>query len=265
MANRRRKLWGRNDADAPPAREHVSSGGGDSNRVAERLSEYSTSKIPAAAAESGREPSSESVTDEEAVPPQAEVPADLSVVGDEVGTVLKSAQEAADKIRRTANEEAARRRDEIKAATSAEVAEVQRIAEADRADAHRIRAEAEAYAKDTRAAADAFAEQRRAEAEREAATIEAHARTRLEAADVEVEQKMREAEAKARERVNLLQAETERYEGRLENLFIVFREMSSTLEVLLGTPRTRNKDGAAAADEAFEHALRPDASNSRAG
>ena len=264
MANRRRRLWGRNDADASPAREHVSSGGDDSNRVAERLSEYSTSKIPSAAAESGREPSAESVTDEQAVP-QEEVPADLSVVGDEIGIVLKSAQEAADKIRRTANQEAARRRDEIKAATAAEVAEVERIAEADRADAHRIRAEAEAHAKDTRAAADAFAEQRRAEAEREAATIEAHARTRLEAADVEVEQKMREVEAKARERVNLLQAEAERYEGRLENLFVVFREMTSTLEVLLGTPRTRSKDGAAASDEALEHALRPDASNSRAG
>lgn len=264
MANRRRRLWGSNDAGAPPAREHVSSGGDDSNRVAERLSEYSTSKIPSAPAESGREPSAESVTDEQAVP-QEEVPADLSVVGDEIGTVLKSAQEAADKIRRAANQEAARRRDEIKAATAAEVAEVERIAEADRADAHRIRAEAEAYAKDTRAAADAFAEQRRAEAEREAATIEAHARTRLEAADVEVEQKMREAEAKARERVNLLQAEAERYEGRLENLFVVFREMTSTLEVLLGTPRARSKDGAAASDEALEHALRPDASNSRAG
>jgi hypothetical protein len=264
MASRRRKLWGRNDADASPAREHMSSGGGDSNRVAERLSEYSTRKIPAASAESGREPSAESVTDEEAVPREAEVPADLSVLGDEIGIVLKSAQEAADKIRRTANEEAARRRDEIEAAAAAEVAELQRIAETDRADAHRIRAEAEAHAKDTRAAADAFAEQRRAEAEREAATIEAHARTRLEAADVEVEQKVREAEAEARERVNLLQAEAERYEGRLENLFIVFREMSSKLEVLLGTPRNRSKDGAAASDEAFEQALRPDASNSRA-
>lgn len=265
MANRRRKLWARNDADASPAREHVSSGGGDSNRVAERLSEYSTSKSPAAAAESGREPSAESVTDEEAVPREAEEPADLSVVGDEIGAVLKSAQEAAERIRRTANEEAARRRDEIEAATAAEVAEVQRIAEADRADAHRIRAEAEAHAKDTRAAADAFAEQRRAEAEREAATIEAQARTRLEAADVEVEQKVREAEAKASERVNLLQAEAERYEGRLENLFIVFREMSSKLEVLLGTPRNRSQDGGAASDETFEQALRPDASNSRAG
>jgi hypothetical protein len=263
MANPRRKLWGRNDADVSP--EQVSSGGGDSKRVAERISAYSASKVRSAAAESGREPVAEPVTDEEAVPPEAEVPADLSVFGDEIGTVLKSAQEAADRIRRTANEEAARRRDEIEAATAAEVAEARRIAEADRADAHRIRAEAEAQAKDTRAAADAFAEQRRAEAEREAASIEAHARTRLEAADVEVEQKVREAEAKARERVNLLQAEAERYEGRLENLLIIFREMSSKLEVLLGTPRNRSEDGAAASDKAFEQALRPDASNSRAG
>jgi hypothetical protein len=247
MAKPRRKLWGLIDPDASPSREHVSSGGGNSKRVAERLSEYSASKIPAAAAESSREPLAESVTDEEAVPPKAEVPADLSVVGDEIGTVLKSAQEAADRIRRTAHEEAARRRNEIEAATAADVAEAQRI-----------RAEAEGDAKDTRAAADAFAEQRRAEAEREAATIEAHVRTRLEAADVEVEQKVREAEAKARERVNLLQTEAERYEGRLENLLIVFREMSSKLEVLLGTPRNRSEDGAAASDEAFEQAaLKP--------
>jgi len=265
MANPRRKLWGRNEPNASPSREQVSSGGGNSKRVAERVSEYSASKIPSAAAESGREPLAESVTDEQAVPPEAEVPADLSVVGDEIGTVLKSAQEAADRIRRTANEEAARRRDEIEAATAADVAEARRIAEADLADANRIRAEAEAHAKDTRAAADAFAEQRRAEAEREAATIVAHARTRLETADVEVEQKVREGQAKARERVNLLQAEAERYEERLENLFIVFREMSSTLEVLLGTPRNRSKDRAATSDEALENALRPDASTSRAG
>jgi hypothetical protein len=265
MANPRRKLWGRNDPNASPSREQVSSGGDNSKRVAERLSEYSASKTPSAAAESGREPLAESVTDEQAVPPEAEVPADLSVVGDEIGTVLKSAQEAADRIRRTASEEAARRRDEIEAATAADVAEARRIAEADLADARRIRAEAEAHAKDTRAAADAFAEQRRAEAEREAAAIVAHARTRLEAADVEVEQKVREGQAKARERVNLLHAEAERYEGRLENLFIVFREMSSALEELLGTPRNRSKDRAAASDEALEHALQPDASNSRAG
>jgi hypothetical protein len=260
MANPRRKLWGRNEADPPP--EQVSNDGGGSKRVAERLSVYSASKIQPAAAESGRD--LEAVTEEKAVPPEPEVPVDLSVVGDEIGIVLKSAQEAADKIRRTANEEAARRRDEIQAATVAELAEARRGADAARTDAHRIRAEAEVYAKDTRATADAFAEQRRTEAEREAATILAQARERLEAIDVEIEQKMRAGEAKARERVDLLKAEAERYEGRLENLFIVFREMTSALEALLGTPR-RTSDRAAASDEALDHALRPNASKSRAG
>jgi len=263
MAKPRRKLWGRNEADPPP--EQVSNDGGGSKRVAERLSVYSASKIQPAAAESGRDPLAEAVTDEKAVPLEAEVPVDLSVVGDEIGTVLKSAQEAADKIRRTANEEAARRRDEIQAATVAELAETRRVADADRADAHRIRAEAEVYAKDTRATADAFAEQRRSEAEREAATILAQARERLEATDVEIEQKMREGEAKARERVDLLKAEAERYEGRLENLFIVFREMTSALEALLGKPRNRSMDRAAASDEALDHALKADASKARAG
>jgi hypothetical protein len=149
-------------------------------------------------------------------------------------------------------------------AAAAEVVETRRMADADRPDAHRLRAVAEAYAKDTRAAARRL----RGAADRgrrEAAQILENARTRLQAADAEVEQKVREAQAIARQRVDLLQVEAERYEERLESIFVVFRGISSQLEELLGKPRTESGDLAEPSDEALDDALRRDSSSSRVG
>jgi hypothetical protein len=261
MSNARRRLWGHSKSDASPER-HSEQEGGKPQRIVDRLSEYaaneSRSTVPA-----GDQPvSDEPVAEQQAATARASVPADLSAFGDEVAAVLQSAQESAATIRRSALEEAARRRDDLEAKFTAEIEEARRGADADRADAQHLRADAEAYAMETRAAADKYGEQRRAEAEREAATIVAEAQSRLDAADAEAERKVRETEAGARARVDMLKAESERYEERLDNLFAVFREMSSQLEELVGGRQTATSESPG--DEGLEDALRPDSSTSRA-
>jgi hypothetical protein len=254
MSKARRRLWARGGSDAPTGRpeEHA---GGNPHRIVDRLAEYAPpetqSSIPAPDDEAHEEP----VAAQEA----ADVPADLSTVGDQVGAVLGSAQEAAVTIRRAALEEAAKRRDEIEAEAAAAIEEAHRSAEADRADAQRMRSDAEAYAAETKAAADAYADRRRAEAERESEAIVADVQSRLAAADAEAERKVGEAEARAHGRVEMLKAEAERYEERLDNLFVVFREMSSQLEELIGASQM-TKGEQTPPGEGLEDALRPDSS-----
>jgi hypothetical protein len=72
----------------------VSSEDGSSTSAVERLSAY-TAREHESVAESRREAPDTSGTEKEAAPAETEVSADLSAVGDEVGAVLKSAQEAA--------------------------------------------------------------------------------------------------------------------------------------------------------------------------
>lgn len=240
MANARRRLWPRNESGAPTEEPE-----GDPQRVVDRLAEYASggnrSSPPAADQEAHDAPVAESEA----------TPADLSAVGDEVGAVLKTAQEAAETIRRAALEEAAKRRDEAEAAAAAEIAEAQRV-----------RAEADTYASQTTAAADGYAEQRRSETERESARIVADAESRLAAADAEVDRKLREAEVRERARIDMLKAEAEVYEERLDNVLVLFREMSSQLEELLG-PRRKPGGDRAAPDEALDEALHPHSSDSR--
>jgi hypothetical protein len=269
MANLRRKLRARGEPSASleQSQEQAASEGESSQSAVARLSEYSiTGKEPDAAEGNVTAPAEPVAGPAPEDPPaDAGVPGDLSAVAEEVGTVLKSAREAGERIRQTAHEEAERLRNEAQAAAASEVAEARQIAEAERAEGNRVRAEAEAYANETRAAADAFAEQRRREAEREAAGIVDDAQKRLKAADAEVAQKVRQAEAKMRQRVDALQAEIKRYEERLESILVVFHGMSSQLEDLLGGRRPESSDGADAADEALAEALRPDQVRSRTG
>jgi hypothetical protein len=253
MSNARRRLWGRSDSDAP------AEGGANAQRVVDRVSEYAAAENRPSTPSADQEVLDEPVSDE-ADAAKADVPTDLSAVGDEVASILKSAQEAAANIRRAALEEAAKRSDEVQAAVAAELGAARRAANADREEAHRVRAEADAYDGEIRAAADVYAEQRRAEAEREAGMIVAEARSRLEAADAEVERKLEKAEAQARGRVDMLKTEAERYEERLDNIFVVFREMSSQLEELLGAREVTTAES----EDALEDALRPDPSSSRA-
>jgi hypothetical protein len=251
MSNPRRRLWTRSEPDA-------SADQASPNRLVDRVSEYAVGDNRHSSPPADAEVPEESVADE-APAAETEVSADLSSVGDEVGAVLRSAQEAAATIRRSALEEAAKQRDEIEAAAAAELAAAKQAAAAEREEAHQARAEAEAYSAQTRAAADEYAERRRAESERESATVMAEARSHLEEADAEVERRLQRAEAHAQTRVDMLKGETARYEERLENIFVVFREMSSQLEELLGPEVT-----AGASDERLDDALRPDPSSSRA-
>lgn len=258
MSNARRKLWGRSESDAASEQEV-----GKREGVVDRLSEYAPNENRPAIPDDDPpaffdEPGAEQ--EPARTPPRART--GLSAVGDEVAAVLESAEEAAAAIRRSAVEEAARRRAELEAEIAAEIEEARRGADAEFAEAHRLRADADAYATETRAAADDYGERRRMEADREAATLVAEAQSRLDTADSEAERKVREAEAGARARVDALRAETERYEERLDNIFVVFREMSSQLEELLGGRRAPNPESPGG--EGLDDALRPDSSTTRA-
>jgi hypothetical protein len=252
MSNARRRLWARSEPDAPPEQ--------NPNKVVDRLSEYASGEArsysDATEQKRPEEPVAEQarpeqpVADQESALARAEIPADLSAVGDEVGAVLSSAQEAANRIREAALEEAAKRRDEAEAAVVAKAEE-----------ARRVQDDADAYAAERRAEADAHAERRRQQAERESATIMAEARSRLEAADDEAERKLQEADAKARAHYGAMKAEAERYEERLENISVVFHQMSAQLDGLLRRGRITKEDGAETGD--LDETLRPDASTLR--
>jgi hypothetical protein len=257
MSNARRRLWGRSESEGPPEQEV-----GKPQGVVDRLSEYAPSENRSAIPAEDPPAFDESAAEQEPVTAQPNPRADLSAVGEEVAAVLESAEEAAAAIRRSAVEEAARRRAELEAEIAAEIEEVRRGADAEFADAQRIRTDADAYATETRASADKYGERRRTEADREAATIVAEAQSRLDEADSEAERKAREAEAGARARVDALKAEAGRYEERLDNIFVVFREMSSQLEELVGGRRAANPESPG--DEELDEALRPDSSTTRA-
>jgi hypothetical protein len=251
MSNARRRLWGRSESDTPPEQEV-----GKPQGVVDRLSEYASSENRSDIPEENPAAPDEPAVEREPATTQPSPRTGLSAVGDEVAAVLQSAEEAAAAIRRSALEEAARRRAELEAEIAAEIEEARRGADAEFADAQRLRTDADAYATETRASADNYGERRRTEADREAATIVAEAQSRLDAADSEAERKVREVEAGARARVDALKAETERYEERLDNIFVVFREMSSQLEELVRGRRTAGPESPG--DEGLDDALRPD-------
>ncbi len=260
MVNLRRKLQTPAETNASPeqAQEQAPGEGGNSTSVVERASAYSAMEnelVPAEdtvgvlAEPAGEEPN-----------PEAEV-ANLAVVGEEVGAVLQSAQEAAVRIRRTGQQEGERLQAEAESAAAAKLEEARGIASAELAGGQQVRAEAEAYAREARAAADVFAEERRREAERAAAQMVSDAQKLLAAADAEVAQKIREAEAKAHERHQGLEAEVERYEMRLESMLGVFRGMSSQLEDLVGRRQAESGTAPEVSHDALEDALRPDRSS----
>ena len=153
--------------------------------------------------------------------------------GEEVQTVLVSAQEAAAKIRRRADEEAERIRNEAVTAADAERAEAERLADASRADAEVLRSEAEAYAHETRITANGAAAQRRSEVEAEVGRILEEAQRRRDAIDAELADRVEHAEEEARKRIGTLQIEIQRQEERLESIAVVLRSMTSEVGGLL--------------------------------
>jgi hypothetical protein len=266
MANLRRKLRALAEANASRglSPEQAASEGAMSSRSAvERVSAYSA--VPEPTVADGAETPGE-IAAGEAHAAEAEGSAeDLAFVGEEVGTVLQSAREAAANIRRAAVEEVRGLRAEAESAAAAELNEARRMAAAERAEGQRSRGEAEAAAKNIRASAEAFAQSRRQKAEREATQILGDAHRRLAAANAQVEQKVREAEAKAGHRRQALQAEAERYEKRLERILVVFHGMSSQLEDLLGEREAESEVTAGETEEGLREALLPSRSGARIG
>jgi vacuolar-type H+-ATPase subunit E/Vma4 len=264
MANRGRRRWARQEPDRAhgPKQEQIAADGGNL-RARERLAEYSATK-PDSDLDTAAEATTETSVDQ--APPDSgikDVPTDLAEIGEEVGAVLKTAREAATRIRRAATEEAARIREDAQTAAAEEVAETRRAADAEHAEARRARAEADAYAEDVRSGAEALAEHLRTESEREAGQVLEGARARLAAADAEVEKRVRQAETRARQRVEALEADAKRYEERLESLFVVFQGMSSQLEELLAVRPTAD-GGPEGEQEALDDALRPESANTEA-
>jgi hypothetical protein len=189
-------------------------------------------------AEADAELVDEAAPDVSAEPTEAVLPADLSDIGAEVGAVLKSAQEAAARIRNRAAKLG-------EAAAEAQIAEAQRVAAENRAEGERIRAEAQLYASKTRADAETFAEQTRMNAEREAAKI------------------VGDLTANARERFNTLEAGSRRQEERLEHMRVVFHGMTSQLEELLGERDAERGDADPQDEEDLADALQPDSVSPR--
>lgn len=180
----------------------------------------------------------------------------LTAVGEEVQAVISSAHDAAAAIRRKAEKEAKRLRDEAWAAAQVEITEAQRMGAAHREDAERMRAEAEAFAAEARATAETFTEELRTTAQREAARIEEEARERLSAADADAIRKVERAEDDARERIGSLRDEIERQEERLHSILAILRGMSSQVEDVLSGGGASGET----ADESLEDVLRLDRS-----
>jgi hypothetical protein len=263
MDNWRRKAKAHNSKRTPPARAEARHAHEETPLAVERISEYSIGEeaVTENQADASEDPLEETPT---RVPPDAaaevagaEGASDLTAVGEEVQAVISSAHDAAVSIRRKAQEEAKRARNDAWATAQAEITEAQRIGAAHREDAERIRAEAEAFAAEARAAAETFTEELRTSAEREAARIEAEARERLSAADADAIRKVERAEDEARERIGSLRDEVERHEERLQSILVILRGMSSQVEDVLAG---RSSSGEIA-DESFEEVLRLDRSS----
>jgi hypothetical protein len=179
-----------------------------------------------------RPPEAGEPEENEAVPSALEMSAFASF-GDEVQTILDSAQEAAAKIRGRAEDEAEEIHNAAAAAAEAERAEAARLAETSRADAERLRSEAEAYAHETRTAAEEAAERRRSEVEAEAGRILDEAKQRRDAIDAELVNGVEHAEEQTRQRIGTLQGEIQRQEERLESIAVVLRSMATQVTELL--------------------------------
>jgi hypothetical protein len=242
MAFRRHKRGALPETDSSSASsQEQTSATGDSSAgsLSAKLAMYSLGGNDAPATGDGEEAPSEQRTEREPTLTEDVVTPDVATIGEEVGSVLKSAHEAAARIRRAAEEEA-----------------------------ERVRAEVDAHAKDTRAAAETFAAERRSAATQEAAQLVEDAQKRRDATEAEIERKLAEMTAKQRHRLETLEAEVEHHEGRAKSLLDVFRGMTSQLEALLEAGRDESGERVKStdavvetSDEMLEDALRPGASS----
>jgi hypothetical protein len=191
-------------------------------------------------------------------------------VGERVGAVLTSANQAAGQIRDSARQEAARIRTEAADNAASTIAEASLDAERTRRESEELRAEADRYSKETRGAADRYGAEMRRKLDDEAAErrteIEEQARKIRQAA----EQKAKDLVTEAVQRQKALVQEAGRSEARLQQLLGVFRGITLQLEELVRPePETAAQSGETSAEAApkagFEEALKPQRTASRRG
>lgn len=192
-------------------------------------------------------------------PVDPEISADYTEVGEKVGAVLASAQEAAEQMLASARADAERIRSDAQEQAAKMTAAAKDEAERMQSESVKLRREADDYRDETHAAADGYAAGARAEGEAEAGRRVAEADEKAQAIVAEAEQRARHVEQEEARRQEALAAAAKRYEERLQSLLGVFRGMSTELEGLLH-PARRDAEPKAEApvSEALEDALRPE-------
>jgi hypothetical protein len=190
-----------------------------------------------------------------------------AAVGEQVGAVLTSAHHAAEQIRESARQDAARMSTEASDTAAATIAEASLDAERTRRESEELRAEADRYSKETREAADRYGAEARRKLDDEAAERRAEVEEQARRIRQAAEQQAKDL-VEAIHRQKALVQEAERSEARLQQLLGVFRGMTSQLEELVRAQPAAELDEKDAkkpepAEEGFEQALKPQRMPSR--
>jgi hypothetical protein len=182
---------------------------------------------------------------EQASVPEAIAGSNYAQLGEEVTTILNSAQEAAARMRQTAQEEAGRIQAEAAATAAATTQEANRLLEEAQRRFDEQRLASEQRAEEIQRSADAYAEEARKDAEVEARRIVAAG-----------ERRAKQLEAEARRRRDGLVAEADAVQERFQELVPEFRNLTSRLESLLPSEPARGEVDADA-EPSLEEALQP--------
>jgi hypothetical protein len=155
-------------------------------------------------------------------------------VAEQVTAVLISAQQAGDRIREAARQEAELMQAEAKEKAAAAIAEATLASEQVRRESDDVRAEADRYGEETRETANRRLEEMRREIRREAARRRADAERQAREISRAAEQEAMNLELEADQRQKELVLEAERFETRSRQLVTIFREFTSQLDALVG-------------------------------
>ena len=147
-------------------------------------------------------------------------------IGEHINEIIRTAEEAARRVRSDAESEAADIRGQAHDAAKARLAEVEE-------ETHRLLEEAQAYATETRQAVDTYATQKRRQADAEATRIQSEGESQARAVRESAEEMAKQIEAEARQTQTTLREETRAIESRLESLARGVKETGSQLDALL--------------------------------
>jgi chromosome segregation ATPase len=156
----------------------------------------------------------------------SEEPTPYADVGDAVASVLKAAQEAAERLRDEAQTQARDILERAHGEASARIEELTRESE-------RTRSEAEDYARDVRAAVDSYGTQQRRGAEEEARHILADAEEQARATREAAQEMGQQIGSEARARYERLHEEVRSLEERRTRIVTDLRELTAQLNDLV--------------------------------